>query len=329
MEYPTLITTGGEWYWPWIGVRYLEQVTVHELGHQWFYGLVATDESRYPFLDEGLTTYAEMRGLERLHPGSSAAGALGLQISLTAAARLWASEAWDEDVIAKPAADFATGSEYGALVYAKAALLLATLERAYGREKFDAALGRYAREHRFGHPRPEQLIAAVQAELGAGAAEQLRTGVYERSWVDYAVERVGARRVAVSASEPEGSTGDGRQRATHRRAAVADGGPWESFVDVRRRGSLAFPVVVELATSSGSRHRIEWDGQEARARLTVRTTEPVRAAVVDPDYRVLLDRDWSNNARSAAAPSPAAQIAPRVWAYAAHAAQLVLSGVAP
>jgi hypothetical protein len=52
MEYPTLITTGGDWhlgYW----TRAIEYVTVHELGHQWFYGLLASDERRWPFLDEG------------------------------------------------------------------------------------------------------------------------------------------------------------------------------------------------------------------------------------------------------------------------------------
>ncbi|MEJ2433700.1 MAG: M1 family metallopeptidase, partial [Pseudolabrys sp.] len=50
MEYPTLITTGGPWYLGYLG-RGVEAVTVHELAHQWFYGLVATDEQAWPFLD--------------------------------------------------------------------------------------------------------------------------------------------------------------------------------------------------------------------------------------------------------------------------------------
>ena len=55
MEYPTLITTGGPWWTP-PGVLAPEIVTVHELGHQWFYGLVATNESAWPFLDEGINS---------------------------------------------------------------------------------------------------------------------------------------------------------------------------------------------------------------------------------------------------------------------------------
>src|SRR5262249_31805530 len=47
MEYPTLITTGGPW-WPAHGTNEVEGVTVHELGHQWFYGLVGTNEVEWP-----------------------------------------------------------------------------------------------------------------------------------------------------------------------------------------------------------------------------------------------------------------------------------------
>ena len=34
-------------------------VTSHEVGHQWFYGLVGNDQGRDPWLDEGLATWAE------------------------------------------------------------------------------------------------------------------------------------------------------------------------------------------------------------------------------------------------------------------------------
>src|SRR5690606_32298823 len=50
MEYPTLITTGGRWFTPYLTIRDTEIVTVHELAHQWFYGLIATNEYAWPFL---------------------------------------------------------------------------------------------------------------------------------------------------------------------------------------------------------------------------------------------------------------------------------------
>src|SRR5262249_30719766 len=56
MEYPTLVTTGGDIDLP--GGRFLEEVTVHEVGHNWFQGKLASNEVDEAFLDEGLNTYA-------------------------------------------------------------------------------------------------------------------------------------------------------------------------------------------------------------------------------------------------------------------------------
>ena len=64
MEYPTLITTGGPWYSTFGGAHFIDVVTTHELGHQWFYGLVASNEHAEPFLDEGFNSYAEAEALE-------------------------------------------------------------------------------------------------------------------------------------------------------------------------------------------------------------------------------------------------------------------------
>ena len=57
MEYPTLITIDGEWLEP-RSERQIEWVTVHEYAHQYFYGLLASDEWSWPFLDEGFADYA-------------------------------------------------------------------------------------------------------------------------------------------------------------------------------------------------------------------------------------------------------------------------------
>ena len=62
MEYPTLITTGNASYTP-SGVYLPELVTIHEFGHQYFYGLLASHETHWPFLDEGLNSYAEAESM--------------------------------------------------------------------------------------------------------------------------------------------------------------------------------------------------------------------------------------------------------------------------
>ena len=64
MEYPTLFTAGTRWLAP-RGVTQPEGVTVHEAGHQFWYGLVANNEFEHAWLDEGLNTLLDGAGARR------------------------------------------------------------------------------------------------------------------------------------------------------------------------------------------------------------------------------------------------------------------------
>ena len=65
MEYPTLFTAGTRWIAP-RGVTTPEGVTVHEAGHQWWYGVVATNEFEHAWMDEGLNTFSTARVIEQV-----------------------------------------------------------------------------------------------------------------------------------------------------------------------------------------------------------------------------------------------------------------------
>ncbi|MEM9692842.1 MAG: M1 family metallopeptidase [Myxococcota bacterium] len=263
MEYPTLITTGGSAFWHRLGGRGLEGVTVHELAHQWFYGLLASDENQWPFLDEGLTTYATAVALEERYPHASGFSKGALSVGMPAALRMAAAGAASREIIAQSAASFVRGQDYGALVYSRTATLLLTMSRVYGPEKLEAALRDYTARFRFGRPRPEDLERAVGRHLGQPARRLLHRALFSPATVDYtAVEFRGDRGVVV-----------------------------------QRRGELAFPVEVELVAESGARERVQWDGvpQTVTLRASRLGDARLRAAIVDPDHRVLLDQNLTNN----------------------------------
>jgi hypothetical protein len=269
MEYPTLITTGGNWYLPWTGTRVLDLVTIHELGHQWFYGLVATDEHEHPFLDEGLNSYAEIDATEARMPHASAARWLDLSVGLDSVYRAFASDVERNAPIAQRAPAFATGRDYAQLVYERTETLFATLANVYGKDAVRGALGRYTRRHRFQHPGPEELLHVLGEELGEDAAAQARAALFDRATVDFTVAEID--------SSP---AGDG----------------YRGSVLVRRRGALRFPVDVEMVGADGSVQRVRWDAKEIAARLPYTGKSELAAAVIDPDHRVLLDDDLGNNA---------------------------------
>ena len=67
MEYPTLFTAGTAWLTPREDT-YLEDVTVHEAGHQWWYGIVGTNEFEDAWMDEGINQYANARVMAEAFP---------------------------------------------------------------------------------------------------------------------------------------------------------------------------------------------------------------------------------------------------------------------
>lgn len=295
MEYPTLITTGGPFWAAHVPVLYLEHLTLHELAHQWFYGLVATNENAFPFLDEGLTTYATGEGLRDAF-GYTVTPLVPLEIeAIDRATRIHLSQAAP---LSSRASGFATGGDYGGLVYARTATILRTIDRVWdGAAR--RALGAFAREHRYRHPGPADLERAIREAGGDAAGALFHQAVHERGWVDF---------------EPAFLTSTPR-----------DEGGFISRVTVRRRGTIVVPVEVEVFDDRGKRATAVWDGRGDFARLEVSTEGRAVSVLVDPANRVLIDEDRTNDALKI---SPHG-FAPRATTLAALLAGLALTVASP
>ena len=331
MEYPTLITTGGAWFTP-PGVLAPEIVTVHELGHQWFYGLVATNELAWPFLDEGLNQFAECETMGLWRGNASAIDFAGLSVSDAAINAVFGNLAVHDEPVAQPADAFESGANYARLVYSRTASVVETLARVYGRELVDRALGRYARSFRFAHPGPEDLVRAIADVVGQRAASTLRTALFDEGWVDYAVEGVWAEQAQKAAGvfDCEGAKDGATPCADSRWTVPRDQtipSQWENAVAVRRRGTLSFPVDIELVMRDGSRRRESWDGQGSFKRIAWRGPIGLRSAIVDPDDRVPIDSNLENN--RASTPDGNRPSAPRTLERVVYWMQLALQSLSP
>ncbi len=320
MEYPTLFTTGGPWYTPYSGARSIEAVTIHELGHQWFYGLFASDEHRFPFLDEGLNSYAEHGALAARYGAGSAFAGFGLAISNEALSRVIAAARGVDEPIAQGAVDFFSFRSLGAIVYGRTATLFSTLERVYGKQKLELALRDYAAGARFRHPEPAQLVEAVRNRLGEGAAKNLERALFERASVDYQV-----RDVQSAASDPHAGVFDeANGRRTVARSELRPPAHWVGHAIVLRHGTLELPVQIELVFDDGHRERREWNGEGTRYSVDCRGPAKLVSVNVDPERRVLLDDDLTNNAAGSVD-----QGAPRSWERLLYWAELLLGGGLP
>jgi hypothetical protein len=163
MEYPniTVIGTSGNAF-------ALENVIVHEVGHNWFYGILASNERQHPWMDEGINSFIELRYNRLKHPN---AGILGLQKESSIAKAfdldypqrkqyelmylLSARQNLDQP-IELPAPQY-TELNYGAIVYSKTAIAFDYLREYLGTPLFDKAMQTYYERWKFKHPYPKDL----------------------------------------------------------------------------------------------------------------------------------------------------------------------------
>jgi hypothetical protein len=327
MEYPTLFTTSeilpGS---PWLRLAGFSErlsgtlTTIHEFGHQYFQGLLASDEWRQPWLDEGMNTAANALALEDWLGPSPWMATLGNQrVTLDDFVRSSLDGEANLDPVDADADTYrAVTSNYGDIVYRKTGALVHTLRRLVGPDRFDPALRKYTLAHRFRHPTGDDLVRTLVAELGPTAllqgtgpegqpvrldvADFLDQALHTVHAVDFSLEVVRNRRRAGDAGYHRDEHGALvlRAAADDAETAVRDlpDAEVEAVVVTRRNGEFRVPVVLEVEFADGARERVRWDGQP-RYRVWTWPGRRVRAAHLDPDGELLLEARRLDNHRAA------------------------------
>ncbi|WP_375435631.1 M1 family metallopeptidase [uncultured Hymenobacter sp.] len=153
---------------------------VHEVGHNWFYGILASNERDFGWMDEGVNSYVENRVAE-LH-GESGGILAGLPTTGTGARLLSidglpnsalshipyqavASRGLDQPISNVTSADYGK-LNYAVIMYGKTASLLKYLAAYLGQAKFDVAMRAYYEQWQFRHPYPEDMQAVFEQTAG-------------------------------------------------------------------------------------------------------------------------------------------------------------------
>jgi hypothetical protein len=264
MEYPTLIFTASEWLTlPGLPSASGAIVSAHELAHQWFYGLLASDELHHPVLDEGLTEWSSLDLVRSMYGARE--GVPGLRFDRFEIERLVATHSARSTAPGLAAYAYAP-SEYASSVYARAALALESIRRAHGAKRFLHALTIYATGQRFKHPGPHELSLAFDAAYGAG----------------------------FSAHTLEPLLFDGETSAVHlghTRSTRTDDG-YITEVRARRTGKVLLPTWLALYSPYGKElRRVRFPAHSSSLEVSLETEERVARVVLDPDRALLLDDD--------------------------------------
>jgi hypothetical protein len=173
MEYPNITVIGSA------GSAFqLDLVLAHEIGHNWFYGMLGTNERTHPWMDEGINSFYENRYVETIYIDKNLFGRWGdnavgkifdlqqykhkKEYELT----YLISAAKNEDqAIETPSTEF-TKLNYGADVYAKTAIVFDYLMAYIGENKMDMAMQKYFDEWKFKHPQPSDFRKIMEKSTG-------------------------------------------------------------------------------------------------------------------------------------------------------------------
>ncbi len=161
MEYPmvTLITS------PDADSAGLDAVITHEVGHNWFYGILGTNERTHPWMDEGLNTYYQFRYEALKYRSNSIFGGmlpaefkkLPVDEFLARIYTILNTNMPSRAPVNTASADFPNKEDYANVVYLKTAIWLFLLERSLGIDVLDTAMKSYFQKWKFKHPYPEDL----------------------------------------------------------------------------------------------------------------------------------------------------------------------------
>ncbi|MGA9979666.1 MAG: M1 family metallopeptidase [Candidatus Sulfotelmatobacter sp.] len=290
MEYPTFITGDTSWFMP-KGVLLPEVVVEHEFGHQYWYGMVATNEFEDAWMDEGINSYTEVKVLDSIFgQDRSMIQQAGVTLGEREEQRLSYASAADMDAIAENAYNYYNSNSYGGITYGKTASVLLTLEGIIGEDTMAKAMRTYFMRFRFTHPTKEDFLKTIEEVSGKDLRWYFNPAIYGTQVLDYEVSKIDSFPVNWYEDEKKSA---GKKKKDDKDTVYL------STVWLHRKEDFVFPVELEVKFTNGEKVREHWDGQNRWVKFQYEKKAKVESAEIDPDHKILIDRNDFNNSKTA------------------------------
>ena len=197
MEYPNITVIGDM-----ENEHDLDITIAHEVGHNWFYGILGSNERYNPAMDEGINSFYEMRYARAKYPEKKLSSMIGRD-STFKLFKLNKTPYWKEkefgfylalksrtdQALNLPAQNF-TAFNYGSIVYYKTAIAFDYLMDYMGEENLDKAMRFYYEQFRFKHPSPDDLIKTLNFFSGTDLTWFVKHLLTSTDHIDYKIKKV-------------------------------------------------------------------------------------------------------------------------------------------
>ena len=253
MEYPTLVTG---WDGSVQDVGSLYTVLVHEITHQYFYGLVASNEFEEAWLDEGFTSYIEDKIMVEAF-GRSPQPAIE------------ATSVQDPQPLVLDGWKYHTAYSYESNVYTRGKLVLHEIERQIGWEQMKAVLRQYVATYFYGHPSTRDFQQVLQQVTGRDWSQFFDAYIYGSAMQDLAIQQVNTQKV-----------GDG----------------YSTKVEVVQMLQEQHQVRLVARFDDSSEEEYSLNIDQVRNEFSFQHSRPLQSLELDPEpYQVILDNARMNN----------------------------------
>ncbi|MGH7505790.1 MAG: M1 family aminopeptidase, partial [Longimicrobiales bacterium] len=262
MEYPMLVFIGAP-----EDPQALYAVLAHELAHQWWSMAVGSNETRYAWQDEGLTTYVEDLAVRDFFPRADDPALATMDSYLRIA-----GTDQEQPIMTRPDL-FGIGPQYGVAAYTKPGTLFRALATVLGEDRLEAALRVYARRWQNKHPSPWDLFSTIEDVAGRDLDWFWTPWFFETATLDQAI-------IAVDVA-PD-STGD------------------RVIITVEDQGEAPMPVPITVTLENGETRTTTlpvepWLEGRIRQQATITVPGAVQKVEIDAERR-FPDVDRQDNA---------------------------------
>ncbi|MBT1701665.1 M1 family metallopeptidase [Chryseosolibacter indicus] len=178
MEYPMCTLITGE-----RSLGSLVGVTAHEAAHSWYQGVLASNESLYPWLDEGFTDFASNESMAYMfNEANPHMGSYGGYFALIKSGL--------QEPASQHSDHYTTNRAYGIAAYSLGTVLLHQLKYIVGTENFYKGMRRYYNTWKFKHPEPNDFIRIMEKTSGMQLKWYLNYIVNTTKRIDYGIKNV-------------------------------------------------------------------------------------------------------------------------------------------
>lgn len=166
---------------------------IHELGHTWFQQILANNESKHPWMDEGFTSYISGLASNKILRGGDGRPTGGRSYG----GYFYVVKEGIEEPLVTHSDRFDLNTAYSVASYTKGSMFLAQLNYVIGEDNVKKTLKKYYNDFSFKHPTPNDIKRTAEKVSGLHLDWYLNEWTQTTHTIDYGIQSVDGKKITL------------------------------------------------------------------------------------------------------------------------------------